>query len=133
MRLIKRAEQSLIESLVEETRLIVSDPKLSVVQQVDLLQSRVTKHADRAVNLRAARKNAADPERARKLDHLIAVREKAVAYLRATAKMLVHHKRYPNSMRQRPRMFEVPTWQRRHEQSVPVQAKTEYPFMEFSS
>ncbi len=134
MRIIKSAERAFIASLVEETKHVISDPKLSFQQRLEWLQAGISKHAGRAAKLRRAKGESKHEERLTKLDGLIALRERAVAYLRATVKWVKYRERHPSTLtlQETPVVFAAATWQPTKELATSG-GSSEYPFMEFSS
>ncbi|MBI1333652.1 MAG: hypothetical protein GC165_12325 [Armatimonadetes bacterium] len=97
------------------------------------LQAMVAWHGHRLEALiRLSEKNRSDEARFAKLKTLIAMREKAVGYLWATAKYLVHKENHPLTLRQKPTFFAAPSW--RHGDVAKITGEsTDVPFMEFSS
>lgn len=129
---LQHAEQSFVTRLIEETRALIKSHR-PVHEKIARLQFAAAEQGKRAYRLRRMRKVVAgDPTKVEKVDRLLEVRERAMAYFRATAKYLTVRSRHPKTIVQMPRFFAAPTWTRRLEASHP-RPPVEYPFMEYSS
>lgn len=133
MRLICQAERALYASLVRDTRCLIGDQSISVEQVVDELQRMGSKHEAHLFYLRRARDRSRGPERIRRLNRLIAARQKAAAYLAATIEWITDRELHPFSLRQRPRILAMPAWRSRYNARAPIEKPVEYAFMDFSS
>lgn len=132
MRLLRQLELSFVSKLVKDTRQLIQGQK-SVSEKVAKLNARAARHAERAEELKRLQQEAnTEPGRQEKLGVIIALREKAVGYLRATARFVSDKEVHPGTIRQMPRLFAIPTWDRKDETPKEPE-KQEFPFMEFSS
>lgn len=132
MQLLKSAERSFVKSLVARTKSLVENNELETVQKVVIIQRAIAENARRSVALREKIVFARADERILKLRTLIDIREKATAYLAATAKWLIHVDKHPESTRHLPQTFASPNWAA-SESKEPPKKTQEFPFMEFSS
>lgn len=132
MRDYNKLEGSFATRLVTDVRAIV-DSGLTHREVIAKLRAGATRHALRAYSLRRKRYRVSPgAPRQQRLIFLIRLRERASAYLRATAHYVSEHAAGAPTLRQMPRSFAVHPWYQRSFDPV-RKATDEFPFMEFSS
>jgi len=132
VRFMKTVERSFVRALVADVSDLVQATK-PVHEKVAVLHFRAAKHQLKLEALKQRiPEGQIDPVQNDRLRQSLELRAKAVAYLRATAKYLLHKERHPLGLRQRPRFFAEPGWELT--KKAPASHRTKvWPFMEFSS
>lgn len=132
MRSTLDVEQAFQTQLVDNTRKLASNQTLTLKQKLAAIQLAVKQNSAKLAALRRSHEIANDEQSLVRIDRFIALRERAAAYLVATAKWLVTAQDHPLKLRQKPRNLAVPRWTHESERAA-EQRETEVPLVESSS
>jgi hypothetical protein len=132
VRLLEKAERSFVAKTVDDTRRLMACEKPLFVK-VAMLQLLAAKQGERIEGLRRllSRRQLSETRRAA-IQQIIALRSKAMSYLRSTAKFLVYVENHPNALREPPVFNPLPYFSESGSY-VRRPAFGDHPFMEAST